>query len=237
MRHGGVSGKTYLVTGSTDGIGRHTASKLAAAGTNVLVHGRTMEKVTTTKRDLTKGGKISSYTYNLASLSQIRKFAEAIKAEHNNIDVLINNAGVFETQRSLSEDGYEMTWAINVLAPFLLTSLLKDVVTDRIVNVSSISAGSSIDFDNLQQEKGFSSHNSYSLSKLASMMFTCDLAEHMKPKGVTVNCLDPGTVNTKMLIAGWGACGIDVKDANYEYKLATDPSLAKETGLECLHWQ
>ena len=112
---------------------------------------RTMEKVTTTKRDLTKGGKISSYTYNLASLSQIRKFAEAIKAEHNNIDVLINNAGVFETQRSLSEDGYEMTWAINVLAPFLLTSLLKDVVTDRIVNVSSISAGSSIDFDNLQQ--------------------------------------------------------------------------------------
>ena len=115
---------------------------------------RTKEKVTTTKRDLdsiAKGGKISSYTYNLASLSQIRKFAEAIKADHKNIDVLINNAGVFETQRSLSEDGYEMTWAINVLAPFLLTSLLKDVVTDRVVNVSSISAGSSIDFDNLQQ--------------------------------------------------------------------------------------
>ena len=113
-----------------------------------------MEKVTATKRDLdsiAQGGKISSYTYNLASLSKIRKFAEAIKAEHNNIDVLINNAGVFETQRSLLEDGYEMTWAINVLAPFLLTSLLKDVVTDRIVNVSSISAGSSIDFDNLQQ--------------------------------------------------------------------------------------
>ncbi|KAA6420640.1 MAG: short chain dehydrogenase reductase family [Trebouxia sp. A1-2] len=233
MQHGEVSGKTYLVTGSTDGIGRHTASKLVAAGANVLLHGRTQEKVTATKRDLdsiAKGNKISSYTYNLASFSQIRKFAEAIRANHNNIDVLINNAGVFETQRSLSEDGYEMTWAINVLAPFLLTSLLKDVVTDRIVNVSSISAGSSIDFDNLQQEKGFSSHNSYSLSKLASMMFTCDLAEHMKPKGVTVNCLDPGTVNTKMLIAGWGACGIDVKDANYEYKLATDPSLAKETG-------
>lgn len=115
---------------------------------------RTKEKVTTTKTDLdsiAKGGKISSYTYNLASLSQIRKFAEAIKADHNNIDVLINNAGVFETQRSLSQDGYEMTWAINVLAPFLLTSLLKDVITDRIVNVSSISAGSSIDFDNLQQ--------------------------------------------------------------------------------------
>jgi len=115
---------------------------------------RTKQKVTTTKRDLdsiAKGGKISSYTYNLASLSQIRKFAEAIKADHENIDVLINNAGVFETQRSLSEDGYEMTWAVNVLAPFLLTSLLSDIVTDRIVDVSSISAGSSIDFDNLQQ--------------------------------------------------------------------------------------
>lgn len=113
---------------------------------------RTKGKVTTTQRDLeAKGGKISSYTYNLASLSQIRKFAEAVKADHKNIDVLINNAGVFETQRSLSEDGYEMTWAVNVLAPFLLTSLLSDIVTDRIVNVSSISAGSSIDFDNLQQ--------------------------------------------------------------------------------------
>lgn len=97
------------------------------------------------------GGTVSAYTYDLASLSQTRKFAEAVKADHASINVLINNAGVFETQKSLSEDGFETTWAVNVLAPFLLTALLKDTVTERIVNVSSISAGSRIDFDNLQQ--------------------------------------------------------------------------------------
>lgn len=98
-----------------------------------------------------KGAAISSYTYDLASFSQIRQFAEAVKADHQHIDVLINNAGVFEDRKSLSEDGYELTWAVNVLAPFLLTALLKDIVKERIVNVSSISAGSRIDFENLQQ--------------------------------------------------------------------------------------
>lgn len=98
-----------------------------------------------------KGGKIASYLCDLGSFADIRHFAEAVKAEHSTINVLINNAGVFENSKSLSKDGYEMTWAINVLAPFLLTSLLKDIITEHIVNVSSISAGRSIDFDNLQQ--------------------------------------------------------------------------------------
>lgn len=98
-----------------------------------------------------KGGKISSYTYDLASFAQIRQFADALKADFQHIDVLINNAGVFEQKKSASSDGFELTWAVNVLAPFLLTALLKDIITERIVNVSSISAGSKIDFDNLQQ--------------------------------------------------------------------------------------
>lgn len=231
QRQGDLSGKTYLITGSTDGIGLHTARRLAAAGADVIVHGRSADKIKKVQQELARqGSQISSYTCDLASLSQIRQFAEAVKADHKSIDVLINNAGVFETRKSLSEDGFELTWAVNVLAPFLLTALLKDIVTERIVNVSSISAGSRIDFDNLQQEKGFSSHDSYSLSKLASPMFTFELAELMKPKGIVVNCLDPGTVNTKMLLAGWGACGIEVQDANNEFKLATDPSLAKVTG-------
>ncbi|KAL0025261.1 hypothetical protein WJX77_011021 [Trebouxia sp. C0004] len=228
-----LAGKKYLITGSTDGIGQHTASKLLAAGADVIIHGRNPRKLAEISKVLAsaaKGGKISSYLCDLGSFADIRQLAEAVKAEHATINVLINNAGVFENSKSLSKDGYEMTWAINVLAPFLLTSLLKDIITERIVNVSSISAGRSIDFDNLQQEKGYSGDDSYALSKLASMMFTYDLAELMKPKGVTVNCLDPGTVNTKLLIAGWGACGIDIKDANFEYQLATDPGIAKETG-------
>ena len=118
--------------------------------------GRSADKIQKVQQELARqGGQISSYTCDLASLSQIRQFAEAVKANHKSIDVLINNAGVFETRKSLSEDGFELTWAVNVLAPFLLTALLKDIVTERIVNVSSISAGSRIDFDNLQQVKHF----------------------------------------------------------------------------------
>lgn len=166
------------MTGSTDGIGQHTALKLADAGADVIVHGRFyctqlkfdlsdfLQKVTLStsvryrnpekvaaacKRLSGKGGKITSYTCDLSSFAQIRKLTDKIKADFSSINVLINNAGVFEQRKMLSEDGFEMTWAINVLAPFLLTSLLKEIITERIVNVSSISASSRIDFDNLQQ--------------------------------------------------------------------------------------
>lgn len=113
---------------------------------------RNAEKVAAACKALSgKGGKISSYTCDLGSFNQIRKLTEDIKADFSSINVLVNNAGVFEQRKKLSEEGFEMTWAINVLAPFLLTSLLKDIITERIVNVSSISASSTIDFDNLQQ--------------------------------------------------------------------------------------
>lgn len=116
-----------------------------------------MEKVASAYKCLSgKHGKISSYTCNLGSFSQIKKLTEDIKADFSSIDVLINNAGVFEQFKTMSEDGFEMTWAINVLAPFLLTSLLKDIVSERIINVSSISASSRIDFDNLQQVPAYS---------------------------------------------------------------------------------
>lgn len=110
-----------------------------------------------------------------------------------------------------TEDGFEQTWAVNVLAPYLLTACLASVVSERVVNVSSISAASNIDWDNLQQEKGFSSHNAYSLSKLAVQMLTVKMARQLQARGVAVTCLDPGTVNTKMLLAGWGRCGIEVR--------------------------
>ena len=107
-------------------------------------------------------------------------------------------------------DGFEQTWAVNVLAPFVLTACLSSRIRDRVINVSSISASSSIDWNNLQQEKGFSSHNAYSLSKLAIQMLTANMAKQLDPHGVTVSCLDPGTVNTKMLLAGWGKIGVEV---------------------------
>mmetsp|Transcript_49938 Transcript_49938/g.159821 ORF Transcript_49938/g.159821 Transcript_49938/m.159821 type:complete len:165 (-) Transcript_49938:1265-1759(-) len=129
-----------------------------------------------------------------------------------------------------------MTFAVNVLAPFLLTALLLDTVKrgsdPRIVNVSSISqSGSPIDFSNLRGEKGYSAHMAYSMTKLANAMFTYDLARILEGTGVTCNCLDPGTVNTKMLLSGWGPCGIEVGSADNEFNLATSPTYADVTGI------
>lgn len=97
------------------------------------------------------GGKVSAYTYDLASLAEVRKLAEAVKAEHKRLDVLINNAGIFAKHKTFSKDGIELTWAVNMLAPFLLTSLLLDTIQERIVNVGSMALASNMDFDNLQQ--------------------------------------------------------------------------------------
>lgn len=236
-----LAGRSYLVTGSTDGIGLHTAKKLAKAGATVLVHGRSPEK-SQRAADAVKSASGSSDVHalsaDLSSLEAVRGLAADVKSVvPDGLTVLINNAGVFAQREQMSADGYEMTWAVNVLAPFLLTSLLLESVKERIVNVSSISAGSNIDFDNLNQEKEFSSHDSYSLSKLAMMMFNAELAGRLLKAGfkLSVNCLDPGTVNTKMLIAGWGSCGIDIKQANDEFFLATDPSVADTTGSYFVH--
>lgn len=228
-----LEGKTILVTGSTDGIGKHTAERLAKEGATVLVHGRNKKKARAAAESIkTVSGNqdVHSFAADLSSMAQVRKLAAEVKNAHPKINVLSNNAGVFAERMQKTEDGFELSWAVNVMAPFLLTSLLLDDVTERIVNVSSISAASSLDFSNLQQEKGFSSHNSYSLSKLASQFFTRDLADLVRGRGLTANCLDPGTVNTKMLIAGWGACGITIKDANDEFKMITDPQMEGVTG-------
>lgn len=227
--------KTYFITGSTDGIGKHTAQALARlTGSTVLVHGRNAEKAQKAADEIkqsTGNQQVEAFGGDLSSLAQTRKLAEAVQEAHPSIDVLINNAGVFATRRQTTEDGFELTWAVNVLAPFLLTTLLYKNIKERIVNVSSISAGSSIDFENLQAEKRFSDHGSYSLSKIAMQAFTKELADR-KPnsQGPTINCLDPGTVNTKMLDLGWGPCGMNVKEANYEFYLATDPAVANSHG-------
>ncbi|WIA23484.1 hypothetical protein OEZ85_000229 [Tetradesmus obliquus] len=232
-------GRVYLVTGSTDGIGLHTATKLAQAGATVLVHGRSKERVDRAVASICKAAGNSSssssvkgYTADLSSLADVRQLAAAVQADHPQLYALVNNAGVYETQKKLSADGFENTWAVNVLAPFLLTSLLWQSVQGRIVNTASISAASHIDMANLQQERGYSAHDAYSLSKLCNIIFTLKLAELLQQQGssVTANTLDPGTVNTKMLLAGWGRIGIDIGSANNTFKLLTDPNVADITG-------
>ena len=233
-------GRIILVTGATDGIGKHTATKLAQTGATVLIHGRNQERLEQTAEEIkkkTKNNNLTTFTADFSSLGDVRKLSDAIHQKFGHLDVLINNAGVFVETRQESADGHEMTFAVNVLAPFLLTSLLLDLLKkgsdSRIVNVSSISheEANKIDFDNLQLKKSYGNgRQSYALSKLCEIMYTYEMSALFKDDGITVNCLDPGTVNTKMLLQGWGPRGIGVDEANNEFKLATDAKFDGITG-------
>ncbi len=233
-----MQGRIFLITGATDGIGKHTATKLAQTGATVFLHGRSRTKLDKTVQEIkqqTNNANLTGFLADFSSLAEVRKLSEEVHQKCTHLDVLINNAGVFMETRQESTDGHEMTFAVNVLAPFLLSSLLLDLLkkgtSSRIVNVSSISLASTIDFNNLQLTKGYGNgHKAYELSKLSDIMFTFEMAEMLKNCGVTVNCLDPGTVNTKMLLQGWGPCGIEISDADNEFHLATDAKYDNVTG-------
>jgi NAD(P)-dependent dehydrogenase (short-subunit alcohol dehydrogenase family) len=202
---------TILVTGATDGLGRSVAQVLAAKGATVLLHGRSPERLEATLKELrSQSGteKVNSYVADLSSLAAVRDLAERILSEHDRLDVLVNNAGVISPDRKESEDGYELTFAVNYLSHFLLTRLLlprlKGSAPSRIVNVAS--AGQSpLDFSNLMLEHGYDAMKAYSQSKLAQVMFTFDLAEHLQGTGVTVNALHPASLmDTKMVQSTFG---------------------------------
>ncbi|XP_041467629.1 retinol dehydrogenase 13-like [Lytechinus variegatus] len=233
-----MNGRIFLVTGATNGIGQHTALKLAKTGATVLVHGRAPAKVDATVADIKKvtgNENIKGYIADLAHLASIRRLSDELHASYKHIDVLINNAGVFEEVRKESNDGYEMTFAVNVLAPFLLTSLIQDLLKagtkSRIINVSSISQATFLDLDNFQIKDNYGDgHKAYEQSKICEIMFTIDMAERFHKDGITVNCLDPGTVNTRMLLKSWGPVGIPVEEADNEYHLSTDAKYENVTG-------
>lgn len=202
---------TILVTGATDGLGKRVARELAAKGTTVLLHGRSPQRLEATLeelRDQTSSQKVGSYLADLSSLAAVRDLADRILSEYDRLDVLVNNAGIIVQERKESEDGYELTFAVNYLSHFLLTSLLlpllKDSAPARVVNVAS--AGQSpLDFSNLMLERGYDAMKAYSQSKLAQVMFTFELAEHLQDTGVSVNALHPASLmNTKMVQSTFG---------------------------------
>jgi NAD(P)-dependent dehydrogenase (short-subunit alcohol dehydrogenase family) len=233
-----VNDKTILITGSTDGIGKQTALDLAKTGATILLHGRNPpkgERVLHEIRKETGNGRIEIFIADLASLKQVRSLAEQVRQNHNTIHVLINNAGVYENTHKITPDGFEMSFAVNHLAPFLLTYLLLDLLKrgapSRIINVSSIAHSSSIDFENLQGEKRYGGYEAYALSKLCNILFTYKLARMLQGTGVTVNCLHPGTISTKLLKTGWGMGGSPVTHGSRtSVYLATAPELEGVTG-------
>ena len=204
-----LDGKTILITGSTDGVGRVVAKRLAAAGARVLVHGRDLERGRSLVAEIEAGGRGEAdfLRADLASLAEVRRLAEAVNSSEESLDVLINNAGIgsggASGQRATSHDGFELRFAVNYLAGFLLTHLLLPKILaskpSRIVNVASLGQAP-LDFEDVLINRGYSGSRAYSQSKLAQIMFTIDLAEALTREGVTVNSLHPATyMNTTMV--------------------------------------
>ena len=211
---------TILITGATDGLGKAVAIELARAGATVLVHGRDEARGDATLREIrdeTGSDRTHWYRADLASLGEVRALAERAHTEHERLDVLVNNAGIGtveagDAQRLESRDGYELRFAVNYLAPFLLTRLLLPTLLDstpsRIVNVSS--AGQApIDFDDVMLEHGYDGARAYCQSKLALVMLTLDLADELAGSGVTANCLHPGTYMPTKMVIGAGISPLD----------------------------
>jgi len=221
-----------LITGSTSGLGRELALRLGSMGTHVIVHGRSrergMEVVAAIER---AGGSARFYAADLASLEQVRAFAQAVLDDYQKLDLLINNAGIaFGQERSVSQDGHELHFQVNYLSHFLLTQMLlpriRESAPSRIVNVSS-GAQQAIDFDDVMLEKNFTGGRAYAQSKLAQILHTFDLAEELDGTDVIVNALHPATLmNTPMVLnAGVTPRATIEEGANAVMQLVTSPDI------------
>jgi NAD(P)-dependent dehydrogenase (short-subunit alcohol dehydrogenase family) len=237
-----MDGKTVLVTGSTDGVGRYVASRLASADAKVLIHGRDAGRGKALADEIRRQGRGEAVFYqaDLSSLTGVRQLAEAVLAENRRLDVFISNAGIGSQNegpaRQISADGHELRFAVNYLAGFLLAyrllPLLKASAPSRVVNVASLGQHP-IDFDDVMITKGYSGSRAYAQSKLSQIMFTIDLAEELKGSGVTVNSLHPATyMNTTMVRAG-GITPISTVEQGGEaiLHLAAGDDVAGKSGL------
>ena len=217
-----------LITGATDGLGRGLARAVAGGGGIVLVHGRSQERIDETLAEL-PGAR--GYRADLASLEEVRRLAGEVRDAESRLDVLVNNAGIGTGERELSQDGYELRFAVNYLAGFLLTHellpLLEASTPSRIVNVAS--AGQMpIDFDDVMLERDYSGVRAYCQSKLAQIMFTVDLADRLDGKELTVNALHPATyMPTKMVSSPISTLEEGVEATLH---LVADPELAGVSG-------
>jgi len=200
---GPMVGKTVLVTGGTGGIGRATAMGLATMGAHLAITGRDRERTESAAREIraTSGGEVDVFVADLSSTSEVRRLADEVLQSLSRIDVLVNNVGGYWDNRHVTADGLEHTFALNHLAPFLLTNLLLDRLKQsapaRVVTVSSnAQAMGEINFDDLQGERSYSGARAYNQSKLANVLFTYELARRLQGSAVTANALHPGVVRT-----------------------------------------
>ena len=242
-----LRGRTAVVTGASDGIGAVTATTLARWGATVVAVGRNPAKLNDVVSAIrAAGGSAEGRAVDFGSLDAVRELGSDLAEHHPRIDVLVNNAGLTMEQRTLSADGYEMTFAVNHLAPFLLTNLLLPnliaAAPARIVITSSVTMlKARVDFADLQSEQGFARMKAYAASKLCNVLFTRELARRLDPAQVTANCLHPGAVRTQIMrgegffskiATGIGGLALvsPEKGADTILFLATDPSVAGVSG-------
>jgi NAD(P)-dependent dehydrogenase (short-subunit alcohol dehydrogenase family) len=243
-------GKVCMVTGATAGIGKVTATALAAMGAHLVITGRNFQKTKESANQIISetGNKSVDYLIaDYADLQQVTDLAAEFKSRYSRLDVLVNNAGAFFNTRKLSTTGVEMTFLVNHLAPFLVTNLLMENIQNgepaRIVNVSSDAHKlGSIDFDDLGFNKGYFGMKAYGRSKLANILFTYELARRLKDSNVTVNVLHPGHVASDIWKTNFNIIGPLLKwfmglialtpeeGADNSIYLATSPELEGTTG-------
>lgn len=247
-----MKGKVCLVTGATSGIGKEIAAGLASMGATVVVTGRHKGRCEGAAAEIAgragsaSAPKPSYLVADLSSQSEVRRLADEFAAAHDRLDVLVNNAGVFSARRRQTEEGLEYTFAVNHLAPFLLTNLLLDRLRAagpgaRVVTTSSVAhKGATMDFGDLQfKHRQYSGIRAYSQSKLANILFTRELAKRLDLGRIAANCFHPGAVRTGLVRSGiyravWSAAGPFMlspeKGADTGVYLASSPEVEGVTG-------
>ncbi len=239
MRMRPINEQVILVTGATDGHGKGVAIELARRGATILIHGRDEKRMERTQSEIQQAVKdrpVRSYRADFDSLDEVRRMAARILSNEKRLDALVNNAGVGTRvpgngERMESRDGHEYRFAVNYLAPYLLTRLLlpllKASAPSRIVNVSS-AAQQAIDFGDVMLEHGYSGIRAYCQSKLAQIFFTIDLAEELRGTGVTANALHPATYMPTKIVPN--PISTLEEGVNATVRLVADKSLDGITG-------
>ncbi|MDV7145913.1 SDR family NAD(P)-dependent oxidoreductase [Tropicimonas sp. TH_r6] len=207
--------KTIVITGATDGIGLETAKRLASEGHRLLLHGRNPEKLSAARQSVSEisgAGSIATYLADLSDLSDTAALADAIAADTDQLDVIINNAGIFRTPNPITADGHDIRFMVNTIAPFLLTEKLLPLLpaNGRIINLSS-AAQSPVSLAALEGKTRLEDMEAYAQSKLAITMWTRDMADRLGTDGPAVIAVNPGSLlASKMVKEGFGVAGSDL---------------------------
>ncbi|MEO1223110.1 MAG: SDR family NAD(P)-dependent oxidoreductase [Pseudomonadota bacterium] len=228
--------KTILITGATDGIGLETAKMLVSAGHDVLLHGRNPAKLAEAQEALAGASDdraIQAYLADLSRIDEVETLANAVAAKHDKLDVLINNAGVLKTPNVTTEDGLDIRFVVNTLAPYLLTQRLLPLLDKdgRVINLSS-AAQSPVDLRALRGQVKLADMPAYAQSKLALTMWSRQMGQALGPDGPVIVAVNPGSMlGTKMVKEGFGAAGGDIRiGADILTRAALEEAFADASG-------